>query len=187
MTALQGLVRHHEINALDILYSIYSRTFDNYSVLTSGDSAKHEYWGLCKPECKGEMPAPDSEYNLARDNEVFNTAWSNGVYGLMQYQAGFCYTYDPPKKSGRGVSNGLYFMLGNKKLFQDYENMSRYISRDSSYLLYSFDIYLHEKVNICFALMIYTMYKSKYLGSILVKVRYGHFWSVGTNLCFPKL
>ena len=133
------------------------------------------------------MPTPDSENNLAKESDLFNSAWSHGLYEIRSYGAGSCFTYDPPDKSKSGVSDGLYFMLGHKKLFQDYENISRYISRDSSYLLYSFDIYLHEKVNICFALMIYTMYKSKYLGSILVKVRYGHFWSVGTNLCFPKL
>ena len=94
------------------------------------------------------MPGPESEYNLAKENEKFNTAWSDGLYNLMYFQAGFCYTYDPPQKSGRGVSNGLYFMLGHKNLFWDYQNISKYQARDSSYLLYSFDIYLHEKVNI---------------------------------------
>ena len=111
------------------MYS-YCRTYDNYSIVTSGSS--HDYWGLCKPECRGEMPGPESEYNLAK----------------MHFQAGFCYTYDPPQKSGRGVSNGLYFMLGHKNLFRDYQNISKSQARDSSYLLYSFDIYLHEKVNI---------------------------------------
>ena len=127
------------------MYS-YCRTYDNYSIVTSGSS--HDYWGLCKPECRGEMPGPESEYNLAKENEKFNTAWSNGLYNLMYFQAGFCYTYDPPQKSGRGVSNGLYFMLGHENLFQNYKNRSRYNAKDSSYLLYSFDIYLHEKVNI---------------------------------------
>ena len=124
------------------------RTYDNYSILNSGYGGSHDYWGLCKPECRGEMPGPESEYNLAKENEKFNTAWSDGLYNLMYFQAGFCYTYDPPHKSGRGVSNGLYFMLGHKNLFRDYQNISKYQARDSSYLLYSFDIYLHEKVNI---------------------------------------
>ena len=126
------------------------RTYDNYSIVISGSS--NDYWGLCKPECRGEMPGPESEYNLAKEDEKFNTAWSYGLYNLMYFQAGFCYTYDPPQKSGRGVSNGLYFMLGHKNLFQDYRFMiddrSMQNAKYSSYLLYSFDIYLHEKVNI---------------------------------------
>ena len=49
------------------------RTYDNYSIVVTGSS--HDYWGLCKPECRGEMPGPESEYNLAMENDVFNKAW----------------------------------------------------------------------------------------------------------------
>ena len=106
---------------------------------------------MCPPKCTGEMPSPDSKYNLARDDELFNSAWSHGLYDLMDYGAGFCFTYDPPDKSKSGVSDGLYFMLGNKDLFKDYSestnhSSNKYTSRDSSYFLLSFDIFLHEKV-----------------------------------------
>ena len=98
------------------------------------------------------MPSAESEYNLAKDTEIFNSVWTDGLYDLQQYEAGFCFTYDPPQKSESGLSNGLYFMLGHKNLFQDYRFMiddrSMQNAKYSSYLLYSFDIYLHEKVNI---------------------------------------
>ena len=56
------------------------------------------------------------------------------------------FTYYPPKKSASGVSNGLYFLLGHDHLSIDYKNISKDTARDSSFLLFSFDIYLHEKV-----------------------------------------
>ena len=106
---------------------------------------------MCPPECNSEMPSPDSKYNIAKDDELFNSAWTHGLYDLMEFGAGFCYTYDPPDKSKNGVSEGLYFMLGHKDLFKDYSvshnsDSNRYTSRDSSYLLLSFDVFLHEKV-----------------------------------------
>ena len=109
---------------------------------------KYDYWGECKPQCKGENPGPTSKYNLARNNKSFNTAWSNGLYNLGQYDAGFCYTYDPPQKSGSGVSNGLYFMLGHDGFLKDYDKKKERHNKYSSFMMYSFDIYLHEKVQI---------------------------------------
>ena len=92
------------------------------------------------------MPSAESEYNLAKDTGLFNSVWTHGLYDLRQYEAGFCFTYDPPKKSASGVSNGLYFLLGHDHLTIDYKNISKHFARDSSFLLFSFDIYLHEKV-----------------------------------------
>ena len=99
-------------------------------------------WGKCRPECQGEMPGPDSEYNIARDTERFATAWGHGLYNLRRFETGFCFTYDPPEKSGRGVSNGLYIMLGHEDLGV-YKNK---LKIGIINMLYSFDIYLHEKV-----------------------------------------
>ena len=122
------------------------RTFDNYSSLYFGVDSNYQYWGNCKAECKGEMPVPESEFNLAKDTELFNSAWSHGLYDLMKWGAGSCFTYDPPQKSGSGVSNGLYFLLGHEKLFMHYRNSSINTEKDSSFYTYSFDVYLHEKV-----------------------------------------
>ena len=97
---------------------------------------------------KAEMPVPESKYNIAKDNEVFNTAWSYGLYNMAPWDAGFCFSYDPPQHSMSGVSNGLFFMLGHKNLIKEYVNVSQYLAKDSSYLLYSFNVYLHEKVYI---------------------------------------
>ena len=106
-----------------------------YEQMTFG-RGKYDYWGECKPQCKGENPGPTSKYNLARNNKAFNTAWSNGLYNLGQYDAGFCYTYDPPQKSGSGVSNGLYFMLGHDGFLKDYEKIKERHNKDSSFMMY---------------------------------------------------
>ena len=128
-------------------YQEFFRTYENYSRIYHG-LGNHEFWGVCKPECmkKAERPVPQSKYNIAKDNEVFNTAWSYGLYNMARWAAGFCFTYDPPEQSRSGVSNGLFFMLGHKHLIKEYANDSKYLARDSSYLLYSFNVYLHEKV-----------------------------------------
>ena len=93
------------------------------------------------------MPEPDSEYNIAKDDALFNSAWSQGLYDLRQFEAGYCFTYDPPQQSGSGATNGLYILLGHNYLIKDFykENLDRY-ARDSSYMMYSFEIYLHDKV-----------------------------------------
>ena len=127
------------------------RTFDNNSLFTLKED-NHEYWGKCKPECAGEMPSPESKYNLAQDDDSYNSAWSYGRYDLLKFGGGFCFTYDPPKKSGSGVSNGLYFMLGHEQLFKKYpaDNIQRMASKDSSYMTNTFDVYLHEKVRLIY-------------------------------------
>ena len=123
-----------------------SRTYKNYTGITQG-RGNNEFWGRCSPECRGEMPAPDSEYNLAREEQVFSSAWSHGLYSdLQKWEAGFCFTYDPPQQSGSGVANGLYFMLGHEYLYKEY-NSSTWGDRDSSAMLTNFDIFLHEKVS----------------------------------------
>ena len=114
----------------------YTRTHDNFSVFTTNTGA--EYWGYCSDQCDGEVPRPDSEYNLAWvDSQLFSTAWSDDLYDLRQYEAGYCVTYDPPMKSNGGISNGLYFLLGQKSLIRN---------SNSNYMMYSFDVYLHDKV-----------------------------------------
>ena len=122
------------------------RTHENYSALTFGVD-NYDFWGKCTSECKGEKAIPESKYNLAKDDTVINSVWSHALYDLLKYEAGSCFTYDPPQMSGTGVSNGLYFQLGHEKLYKKYDDGSKYHKRDSSYMLYSFDVYLHEKVN----------------------------------------
>ena len=93
------------------------------------------------------MPGPESKYNLAKDSDLFNPAWSHGLYNLFDWETGSCYTYDPPQKSGNGVSNGLYFLLGHKFLYQHYDNITlKWTEKDSAAMLDSFEIYLHQKV-----------------------------------------
>ena len=93
------------------------------------------------------MPHPGSEYNLAKDDELFNSVWNHGVYNFLRYEGGFCHTYDPPHKSGSGTSNGLYFMLGYASYLKDYSSPKIIIEKDSSYLMSGFEIYLHDKVS----------------------------------------
>ena len=107
---------------------------------------KSEFWGYCHKDCNGEMPGPDSEYNLAKDTDLFRSAWSEGLYDLRKYEPGYCFTYDPPSESGNGINNGLYILLGHENLIQPftYDNIFK---RDSSYITHSFEIFLHDKVS----------------------------------------
>ena len=66
------------------------------------------------------MPHPGSEYNLVKDNDLFNSVWNHGVYNLLRWEGGLCYTYDPPHQSGSGTSNGLNVMLGHATFLKDY-------------------------------------------------------------------
>ena len=130
----------------------FYRTYENYTVIRF-EREQISLWGRCRPECKGEMPSPVSKYNLARNSEVFNSAWSHGLYDLFDWGKGFCYTYDPPQKSRGGAPNGLYFLLGHKyfyeKDYNNYDNKSiKWSSTNSSGTLVSFDIFLHEKVTL---------------------------------------
>ena len=60
-----------------------------------------------------------------------------------------------------GVSNGLYFLLGQKNFFQDYDSSTKY-SKYSKYMMYSFEVYLHEKVKY----LIYLTQKRKNIPNI---------------------
>ena len=140
-TARQGMDMKWFIKVQQEEFSF--RTQDNYSALTFGRS-QNTFWGKCRPECNGETPSPDSPYNLAKDSEDFKSAWSYGLYNLKDWESGFCYTYDPPQKSERGVSNGLYILLGHNHLLN--WNPTKWDAKDSHVFTYSFDIYLHEKV-----------------------------------------
>ena len=135
----------------------FTRTNDNFSIFTTNTGA--EFWGYCSPKCNGQVPGPDSEFNLALvDSEMFGRAWSGDLYDLRVYEAGYCVTYDPPNRqpsffrsylnsisvficcfrSEGGISNGLYILMGQKSNVQD---------THSKYMMYSFDVYLHDKVN----------------------------------------
>lgn len=106
--------------------------------LTDNGNNQGEYWGYCSDECQGEIPHPGSQYNLANNNNsVFNEVFSGGLYDLRQFEAGYCVTYDPPARSEGGITNGLYFFLGQRSYIETIlEN----------FLLYQFKIYLHDKV-----------------------------------------
>ena len=102
-------------------------------------------WGNCNSKCNGEQPHPSSPYNLANGNiAAFTRAWSDGFYNLGAFEDGYCVTYDPPNSSQGGITNGLYFLMGHKSSMKDLENYKS--SSSSNYMMYSFDIYLHEKV-----------------------------------------
>ena len=92
------------------------------------------------------MPSPDSDYNNAKDTDLFRTAWSEGLYDLRKYEPGYCFTYNPPNESKNGINDGLYILLGHEKLIQPFTYGHNVSARDSSYFTHSFEIYLHEKV-----------------------------------------
>ena len=106
----------------------------------SEDGFQREYWGYCSNDCNGEQPKPESPFNLASDNNsVFREAFSGGFYDLRQFEAGYCITYDPPTRSEGGISNGLYFFLGQTS-FQE--------TAFDKFLIYEFKVYLHDKVHL---------------------------------------
>ena len=57
------------------------------------------------------MPGPESDYNLAKETPVFSPAWSQALFDLRQFEAGHCFTYDPPAESESGINNGLYIIM----------------------------------------------------------------------------
>ena len=132
---------------------------------TNNDSFAYkseQYWGYCSNICNGETPSPDSPYNLANGiDSQFSEAWSEQLYDLRKFEPGYCITYDPPSMSKGGVSNGLYFLLGQKNFFQDYDSSTKY-SKYSKYMMYSFEVYLHEKVKY----LIYLTQKRKNIPNI---------------------
>ena len=127
------------------------------------------------------MPGPDSEYNIAKNTDIFKSAWSEGLYDLRKYEPGYCFTYDPPNNSKSGINDGLYILLGHEKLIQNFTTDTIY-KRDSSYITHSFEIYLHDKVSLknkCLVLELLI------LGAVLVEVRYVEFWSIWSN-CYSS-
>ena len=95
------------------------------------------------------MPRPENDHNIAKDIDIFRSAWSEGLYDLRTYEPGYCFTYDPPNKSKNGINNGLYILLGHEKLIQPFTTETIH-NRDSSYITHSFEIYLHDKVNLSY-------------------------------------
>ena len=63
----------------------------------------------------------------------FNKIWNSDFYDLRSYESGLCHTYNPPARSHTGVPDRLYFMLGQ---VQD---------KVKNYMLFNFEIFLHEK------------------------------------------
>ena len=114
----------------------FTRTHQNLSVYYEGES---DFWSYCSPLCRGERPSPESEYNMAASDDL----WSSVLLDLRTYEPGFCHTYDPPLSSEPGTENGLYFLLG------DLDNILN--DSSSAYMMYSFNIFLHDKVGgFCF-------------------------------------
>ena len=85
-----------------------------------------EDWGYCSDNCRGEVPEPRSPYNLATREDI----WTSSFYDLRTWDAGLCYTYDPPSKSRTDLTARLIALIGNK-------NYSNSVT--------SFDIYLHDR------------------------------------------
>ena len=90
-----------------------------------------DFWGYCDSQCKREVPEPGSKYNLAGPG--FDHLWNSDFYDLRSYEAGLCHTYNPPDRSEYGITNRLYFLLGQ---LQDKAN---------NYMLFNFEVFLHEK------------------------------------------
>ena len=111
----------------------FTRTHDNLSVYYEGQS---DFWSYCDPRCRGERPGPESYYNLAGSEQ--GHFWRSVLLDLRTYEPGYCHTYDPPLTSGPGTENGLYFLLGHL------ENILNDTS--ATYMMYSFNIFLHHKV-----------------------------------------
>ena len=83
-------------------------------------------WGYCPDNCSGQVAEPASDFNLARREEV----WQGRIVDLRTWDAGICYTYEPPGKSRTDVTSQLFAFLGASQ------------NKDS---VITFDLYLHEK------------------------------------------
>ena len=83
------------------------------------------HFGFCDKRCNGELPGPDSPYNLAK--KQYKNLWTSNFYDFSSYTKGLCHTYDPPIRSKPGLRYRLYFMLKKVGRFND------------------FDIFFHEK------------------------------------------
>ena len=91
-----------------------------------------EFWSYCSDDCTdGQIAHPGSNFNLARRENM--DIWSSQFFDLRTWESGLCHTYDPPDKSGQGIQNRLYFLLG-------YRNM-----KSDSKMMLGYDIYIHEK------------------------------------------
>ena len=87
--------------------------------------ADSDNFGYCPANCSGEMPGPNSPYNLASFKH--RQYWYSYFYDLSSYENGYCHTFNPPQKSVPGLENRMYFMISN---------VSAYLS--------AYDIFLHE-------------------------------------------
>ena len=87
--------------------------------------ADSDNFGYCPANCSGEMPGPNSPYNLASFKH--RQYWYSYFYDLSSYENGYCHTFNPPEKSVPGLENRMYFMISN---------VSAYLS--------AYDIFLHE-------------------------------------------
>ena len=62
-----------------------------------------DWFGYCRSECNGEMPAQDSPYNLAQAKN--KNLWESTFYDLSSWENGYCHTYNPPIKSPPDFTN----------------------------------------------------------------------------------
>ena len=71
-------------------------------------------FGYCNESCKGEIPVPTSQYNLARKDR--KDLWNSDFYDLRSFENGLCHTYNPPDQSNSDFLNRMYFMISKGKV-----------------------------------------------------------------------
>ena len=76
-------------------------------------------FGYCQANCSGEMPGPNSPYNLASSKH--KQYWYSFFYDLSSYENGYCHTFNPPQKSVPSLENRLYFMINNISAYRSIE------------------------------------------------------------------
>ena len=82
-------------------------------------------WGYCSENCKSENLISNGTGDLA-NKDIF---WESRFYDLRSWEEGYCYTYNPPKESMFGLSEGLGI----------------FFKQMSEGVFLSYSIYLHEK------------------------------------------
>ena len=102
-----------------------------YTRLHQNGSGMVDYWGECRPQCKGEMPTPTSPHNLA--GVAFADLWTTKAFDLSTWGSGLCHTYNPPSPSLPGTAGQLYALVDNVSI------------TDESFR--SVEIYLHHRDN----------------------------------------
>ena len=77
----------------------YTRVSADEKIRNSGDAK----WGYCTSDCNGQLPGPNSTFNLARPE--FDDVWEENFFDLRNFGSGYCYTYNPPELTEVGFNN----------------------------------------------------------------------------------